>query len=49
MVLNIVGGGWGGKAQNVGGGAMGAKLFAGCKQSGAPAPQSVPKITFLTL
>ena len=42
-----IGGGGGGKVKNfggvgVGGGASGAKLFAGCKLVGAPAPQYVP-------
>ena len=60
-VLNIVffffffflggGGGGGGKVQNIGwgGGAMGAKLFAGCKMIGAPAPNQCQIITFLIL
>ena len=34
-VLNI-GGGWGGKVQNIGGG--GGKFFAACKLIGAPVP-----------
>ena len=43
--FKILGGGGGG-----GGGARrGGKLFAGCKQIGAPAPSQCHKITFLTL
>ena len=46
-VLNIWGGGGGGggvrgKVQNIEGPMGGAKLFAGCKLIGAPAPKSVP-------
>ena len=32
-----------------GGGQEGVKLFAGCKQIGAPAPNQCQMITFLTL
>ena len=52
-VLNIVGWGGGGKVQNIrgrGGGEQGgAKLFAGCKLIGAPAPNQCQIITLLTL
>ena len=46
-VLNIWGGG-GGKVQSIGG-QGGSKLFDGCKQIGAPAPNQCKIITFLTL
>ena len=44
-VLNIGGGGQG---LNIGG-PRGAKLFAGCKLIGAPAPNQCQIISFLTL
>ena len=44
-VQNIGGGGGGGG----GGGKGGGKLFAGCKQIGAPAPNQWQITTFLTL
>ena len=49
-VLNIGSGGGGGAEQSSeywGGG--GEQLFAGCKRTGAPAPNQCQTITFLTL
>ena len=47
-VLNI-GGRRGARFRILGGGARGAKLFAGCKLIGAPAPNQCQIIAFLTL
>ena len=48
-VLNIWGGGEQGSEYWGGGGARGAKLFAGCKLTRAPASNQYQIITFLTL